>query len=1571
MAADKISTVSLQTTIDEIVASLLSKNGNARISPVNFARELFSRGAEEILSSRSVSSLRDTALDGYEFFSSFLNKESEVLVRTKIGTGTTVVLVATKDRPFIVSTVAECARSCGIEISLLLHPILKLDERSYSFCYLELDSKDSSEIERLKESLSQSLLDLVHIADDFTSLMEKCGSVARLTEMSPFISRFSHSENQETSSFLRWLADECFIFEGYACFKGKGLKFDPDSALGLFRSSSEGRKLLVDQASQDAKRLVEDNEPIWIDKLQVVSPIHRKVRLSNIVVHEVDNGRETVSVHCFVGLLTSRGITQESSSVPLVRAKLRKLLAIEGVSQNSHDYKYIVDIADRMPKDTTLRLPVQALHHLVKTSLSFYNTDEIRVAVSPDKAGRSVSVVVVMMKDRYNEELRFKLQSAVEDAFGVPRNSSEFHLDLLTYPFARFYFSLPVGEVLVANVDIERLEGDLQALSRTWKDELKEALADLKTSDPAVIELCRALPQNYQATTSTEEAIGDVKEILSLTKEKSLRVSIRRGLKSPSLSLSVYSLSKPIALNKALPILENSGFEVIEESTYQIEGRRGRPDVIIYRFLVMPRHTVKDGERVLAGDISSALAMIFREEAEDDSLNSLMLGAGLSVRQVALVRTYSQFLWQTGRFTGRTTIFDALIRHPDIVSKLVSAFEVKFNPSLSLSLEERAARSSSVLEEVHELLTLVHDFTFDRILRGCASLISNTVRTNYFLNLPAIVVKFASEKIDILPQPRPFREIFTLSPTMKGVHLRSGAVARGGIRWSDRTTDFRSEVLGLVKTQRIKNSFIVPTGAKGGFVIRNLPHDERPNSETVEKIYGEYIRALLSVADNREGDSVVHPMGVIAHDGQDPYFVVAADKGTATFSDFANRIAEDEHNLWLRDAFASGGSNGYDHKALGITSRGVWECVKCHFHELGIDYENEAISVVGIGDMSGDVFGNGLLLCKNFKLIAAFNHLHIFIDPNPDIAKSFKERSRLFSLKRSQWTDYDTKLISKGGGVFLRAAKEIPISPEAREALGVQGDVPKVVSGELLVSLILKAPVDLLWNGGIGTYVKSESESHGDVNDSTNDRVRVNANEVRARVIGEGGNLGLTQRARVDFASKGGAVNIDAIDNSGGVGLSDREVNIKILLEAPLRRGEITKAERNSLLKAMSGEVVDSVLAHNRNHALSLAIAEYRSLRNVEYFQSMLSFLSKNGYINRSLEELPDDEELRERIQQQLGLTRPELAICLSASKMWTKDIILQSKLRNDEMLKDFLLSYFPKVLGERFKGDILAHPLAEHIIATQVTNYLVDGLGITFLFRISQGHGVHPSQVMKAALAVDFLFEAEKVRKSLDKLDTAKDNGRFLRFRRELGQMVRDATVLTLSRHDSAASIQDILTTYTDGFELLLSDPENILSGSDLIQFKDRYSQLQLESLDSRTAKILSLFPIIVPVLEMIGISQKSGKSLKSVCTVFNGVITSLGLEAVIGVARKVHPTNRWEKELLTSGYDILRSGVRNIVNHLLDRGVESSAAVKESLISHESYGAFAQRVEEAKYSPPSAALLTIIARQLSRFRS
>jgi len=1548
------------------------------LSSSELSHQLFAKATSDYLVTKTLQQLVEISQTAHQHLNLFLEESATPLVRVEPADGHTRIFVSIGDRPFIINSIRECLLDFGVSISILLHPILNRDGHRISFSYIEISALSSEQLPILKKQLTETLLQVIAATEDFNAIIVQVETLARLLESTRASSYHTKEEKVELGAFLRWLIDGGYVFLGHMRWEVKQspqIALDNLHSLGICKLENNFAERLLKEAKQDANDLLSSDSLFAISRFRTESLVQRRNQISALTVQEHSSDGRLIAIHVIAGLFTSKALAEDSSSIPIIREKLRKLLDLEMVVEQSHDHKSIVNIIDSMPKDEALRADLDSLQAIIRTVLDIQNRNETRVSVRFDQSFRGASILIVLPRDRFNSGVRQRLQVHIERVFGALAGSSEYLLDLSNRPHARIYFQIPLPEGAPQQVNLAQLETEIADLTRSWKDNLHLALhSDQQNPETEQIwsTYGNAFPDDYQAIYSVQECKDDIENIRNLNTAQPYRISMQsaKGVPPGFFTLIVYSLTQEVTISRALPVLENAGLEVISEQTNRAVPT-GRDPVFIHRFLVHGKQDAYVTKETFEQYLAPGLEDIFSDQVENDLLNSLMVSANLDTRAIALLRTYCSFLWQVNKFASKSVILDAVASHPIAANQLWNMFEIRFNPSLSSDLKSRKSRFESALVNFRDSLRNVSDITQDRILRGLSDILANTVRTNFYQDAEAISIKIQSSKVESIPAPKPVFEIYIHSSTMEGVHLRAGKIARGGLRWSDRHQDFRYEVLGLMKTQNVKNALIVPAGAKGGFIVRNLPASDREQQmELVKSAYKTFIRSLLCITDNRKDGEIVRPKNVIAYDEEDPYLVVAADKGTATFSDIANKIAVEEYDFWLGDAFASGGSQGYDHKLYGITARGAWESVLRHFKNIGQDYVEDTFSAIGIGDMSGDVFGNGLLLSNRIQLVAAFNHKHIFLDPTPDAAKSFAERKRLFELPSSQWSDYDSNLISAGGGIFNRFDKEIHLTDQVREALGIDPSVSASVDGETLISLILQAPCDLLWNGGIGTYVKSKAESNADVNDGTNDRVRINAENLRVKVIGEGGNLGFTQRGRIEFARRGGHIFTDAIDNSAGVDLSDHEVNIKILFAELLRQGNLDTNRRNELLKQIAPEVVDDVLQHNRNHALLLSLAIRRSRKSIEYFATLLREIVKRGYVSRALEFLPEDDELLERARKREGLSKPELAVCLGAVKMWIKDELVQSQLPTDPRLKSFLVDYFPAYLRDNHQSEILAHPLAHNIIATQATNILIDSVGITFVHRMCLIHSVKPITVIKCALAADMLLGARKLRKAIRQFDTFEHNKVFIELIEELNGALRDVTLWLISCHGHELTLGEMVDLYKNSFKQAIKIGTDIFSGDEKELLTLRYEKYLSMNLEQPIAQAYALLPRIMILLEILWTSKRVQSPLEQVARIYSDTLQILDVHSILGLEFSTDAKNKWEHEVLSNSFWDVRRNISEIVLRLLKREPNSPDSIQTALKDSQSYDQLKLIISELKSEDPGIAIFSVISRLLGNYQ-
>ena len=1257
------------------------------------------------------------------------------------------------DMPFLVDSVANAIAGRHLTIHRLLHPVVCIDrdaqgvlqaleplcddkDRRESMMYIELDRADARGRRELVEDLHAVLADVRAAVRDWPAMQAQMrGDAARV-------------EDEEGGALLNWFADGALTLLGYQVERPGE---EPSEALGIF--SIPGAP--TDKGgSVGAIRYFEAGGGVpLMAKAERKSTVHRRVPLDLIVVPIREDGKVTaIGVHA--GLWTSQALIQPTEDVPLLRRRLKELDKEYGFDPQGHSGKALRHALASVPRDLLVNLSEESGRDLITMAMSLADRPRPAILLLRSILGGHLFAFVWLPRDELNTERRMAIAGLLEDATGRPVTSWSVELGEGDLALVRYTLDI---ERTDETPDVEDLNRRLDAMVRGWEPGVEEALIDRVGAGRATrltLTYAGKFPDFYRDRTTAEEAAEDILRLQRLADSNDrdarfFRLPVDTG---SQVRLKIYRLGGLIPLSEVVPVLENFGFRVLAEFPIELEGDGGAH--IHACIIEMADHGSVEQVLARSAVVEQAIAEVLRGKGENDGFNQLVLYAGLDPRSVVWLRAWFRYMRQTGVAFSVATVVDALRRAPKATNALVRLFTVTHDPKAASGRDSAVKQASA---EFDEALKEVRGIDDDRILRQMRAVVGATLRTNAFAPqaAEALAFKIESRLVPGLPAPVPYREMWVYSPRVEGVHLRGGPIARGGLRWSDRRDDFRTEILGLMKAQLVKNAVIVPTGAKGGFYAKQLPSPAVDRdawfAEGTES-YRIFIRSLLSVTDNIVEDKVIHPADVVIHDGDDPYFVVAADKGTATFSDVANAIAL-ERNFWLGDAFASGGSNGYDHKAMGITARGAWISVQRHFLEMGIDVQSEPVRVAGCGDMSGDVFGNGMLLSKAIKLVAAFDHRHIFIDPNPDPAESWAERDRLFNLPRSSWDDYDRKLMSKGGMIVPRSQKSIELTREARTALGIEAET---IEPSELIAAILKAPVDLLWFGGIGTYIKASHQTHAQVGDPANDAVRVDAKDVRAKVIGEGANLATNQAARIEFATQGGRINTDFIDNSAGVDCSDNEVNIKIPLNREMSEGRLKEEARNKLLAQMTDEVAELVLEDNRLQSLAVSIAESRGPAGVPGFVRSIEMLEATGRLDRKVEGLESSDALLRRRADGRGLTRPELAVIMSMSKLTLQDAAEELKLADDPTMEGELMAAFPEPMQKKHGDAIRAHRLRHQIIATKVANRLVNRLGPSLPLDMTEEEGVGLPQVIVAFLATERLLDLKSLWAKIERAEIA-----------------------------------------------------------------------------------------------------------------------------------------------------------------------------------------------------------------------
>ncbi len=1367
------------------------------------------------------------------------------------------------------------------------------DESIESWTHLELTARPGAIREAQLEQELHSVLHDVRVAvEDYPRMQAMAVRLADklAAEEGPRVPA-------ETQALLRWLADNHFTFLGYREYDlvegpdGIALLAVAGTGLGILRDDRQSSNSFAALPAEVRARAMEPQRLI-LTKANSRSTVHRPTYLDYVAVKRIDETGQVRGEYRFLGLYTHAAYHESITRIPVLRRKLTNALQVAGTTADSHDGQDLTEILEGYPREELFQISVEELTPIAVGVLGLRQRRQTRLFLRKDIYGRFMSCLVYLPRDRYTTPIRLRVQEILRAAFdGV---SVDYAATVTESALARLHVVVRIerGRRL-PEVDAARLERKLAATVRSWDDDLaEEATRKLgERQARALLEICRdSIPETYKADVPAEFALTDLARVLSLLDsdqavafdlwEAESYAGGRPVPAEPSADprdapprvwrLTIYRTGSPITLTDVLPRLQHMGVEVVDEHPYEFSGECLTEPFWIYDFGL--RRT--GGKAAHPGPVKvafeNALAALWRGVIEDDGFNALVLDAQLTWRQVVVIRAYAKYLRQAGTRFSQDYIERVLRSNSTVTRLLVRLFESRFDPAHQSG---EAERSEAIAEEINGELDDVTVLDHDRVLRAYLGLIMATLRTNYFrampggagsADMPYFVIKLDAAAVPSLPAPRPQFELFVYSPRLEAVHLRFAAVARGGLRWSDRSEDFRTEILGLAKAQEVKNSIIVASGAKGGFVCKRLPDpaDREAHQAEVLACYRTFISAMLDVTDNMHAGRIVPPPGVVKHDGDDPYLVVAADKGTATFSDTANEISQ-SYGFWLGDAFASGGSEGYDHKKMGITARGAWESVRFHFATLGLDVDKTDFTVAGIGDMSGDVFGNGMLLSRHIKLVAAFDHRHIFIDPDPDPEVSFAERERVFGLPRSSWDDYDQSLISAGGGVWPRAAKSVRLSPQVQAALGLDEAAP-ILSPDQLISAILRAPVDLLWNGGVGTYVKAAAQSNADVGDRANDAVRVDAPQVRARVIAEGGNLGLTQAARIEYALAGGLVNTDFIDNSAGVDTSDHEVNIKILLADSVGRGDLAPADRNRLLHEMTGEVGALVLRHNYHQNRAIAAARTQAAAMLHVHARYLRKLERDRQLRRRLEVLPGDKVIAERRSAGMGLTGPEFAVLLAQAKIATAQEMLSSSLPDDPYLQSELSGYFPAPLRKRFADRMGTHPLRREIITTAVVNDIVDRSGITFEFRLNEETGASVPDISRAWLVAREVFGKPAFWARVEDLDGQVDVAVQIALMLEARKLTERATRWLLDNRRPPFDIQATIDFFAGGVQTVTSGVPKLLTGRDAAGYAERLESFSARGVPRDLAEQAAAMVPAYSAFDLVEIAAATGRSVE-----------------------------------------------------------------------------------------------------------
>ncbi|MBY4677995.1 NAD-glutamate dehydrogenase [Marinobacterium arenosum] len=1398
-----------------------------------------------------------------------------------------------------------------------------------SLVAIEVDRRtDPSELTDLEQTLNAILEDVSLVVEDFEPMVARCDML--VSEFDKVPESLAKQDVAEALDFVSWLKQH-FTFLGYDEFElqqqADGTMLMPvlGSQLGLLKFCDEHCRSELVSSPRDAGEFELIPEILSFSKSPNKSRVHRPAYPDYISVKRFDDRGRVVGESRFLGLYTSAVYNQSARRIPVVRRKLDEVLNRSGLFRFGHDWKELMQILEIYPRDDLFQIDVDSLYETAMGILHIHERRQIRLFLRRDRYGRFFSCLVYAPREVYSTEFRTRVQDI------LCRELACDQVDFNTYfsesILARTQYLLRSSSGSVAEqVDVQQLEKQVRQAARGWSDDLYDALVE-SAGEERGIRLYNnygsAFSASYRASFNASSAVVDIQHMEKLSEARPIELSFYRALEKSTelISFKLFHLATPLPLSDVLPVLENFGLRVIDEYTYPVQ--HARATLWIHDFNLAYRGTESISFNLLQTVFEKAFLAVWQGKADSDHFNRLVLSTRSGWRDVAMLRAYAAYMKQTLFPISRSAISEALNRHAGLSRCLVELFYARFDP------QQHSERKQRALEErLLEGLEQVRSLTEDRVIRQYLALFKATLRCNFFQHRrgPArscFAFKLAPERIPLMPKPRPRYEIFVHSPRMEGVHLRSGKIARGGLRWSDRHEDFRTEILGLVKAQQVKNALIVPIGAKGGFIAKRL-HDGMSREQRLaegETCYRVFINTLLDITDNLKAQKVLPPPDMVRYDRDDSYLVVAADKGTASFSDIANELAC-KHGFWLGDAFASGGSHGYDHKKMGITARGAWVSVERHFRELGRNTGSEDFTVLGIGDMSGDVFGNGMLLSKHIRLLAAFNHQHIFIDPEPDPQRSWQERQRLFKLRRSSWADYDGTLISKGGGVYERSAKSIALSPQARKLTGLKA---RQVTPAELVSALLTMEVDLLWNGGIGTYVKASDESHAEVGDKANDAVRANADQLRARVIGEGGNLGLTQRARMEFAARGGRINTDFIDNAGGVDCSDREVNLKILLNQLVRDGDMTEKQRNKLLLDMTDEVAGLVLQDIYRQVQAISLDEARSLSNMPEYRRLINNLEASGRLDRALESLPDDEQLIERHGRSQGLSRPELAVLICYSKSEFKAMLAKAPLMDDPYLAKELAVAFPAVISERFIDQLKNHRLKREIIANQIANQLVNFMGINAPSRLRASSGAAPAIIARAYILARDVFDIVPLWRRLETLDYQIDAAVQLEMMLNLQHLMRRATRWFARNRRGSLDTAAEVHSFRESLEKVCHRLGELLQGKPKQRWLMAYQRYLEAGVPDRVAELVAGAPILYTLLGMIEVARKSRQSEDLVATTYFELGDRLGLYLLAQQLNELEVVNHWQALARETFRDELDTQHQALTRHLLQLGEQA----------------------------------------------
>ena len=1458
-----------------------------------------------------------------------------------------VLEILNDDVPFLLDSVLLELQSRNIKIHQVMHPVLtvKRDKKGKlkevcsamqqgqdgvsveSFICLHIDELDSATKAELQEVLFGLVQRVQLVVQDWLPMRNRLTNVA--SGLSTDMPRVPVDQLAESIQFLRWTLDNNFTFLGMREYEltGKGsksqLKPKKGTGLGLLRDANmkilrRGKELV--HMTPEVRKFFFSSDPIIITKANIKSDVHRRAYMDYVGVKLYDEKGRLSGELRIVGLFTSSAYANKVSSVPILRHKLDYVLDHSGARRESHTGKALINIVETFPRDELFQISESLLATYAKEIETLDYSPRVKVLQRVDEFDRFVSVMVFLPRDQFSTDNRKVIGSYLAEQFHG--RVSAYYPYFAEGPYVRIHYIIGRDKGKTPRISADVLEAEVEGICRRWEDRISEVFAEQYDGDETALLVDQygdAFPAGYRELYGTSRLLEDVTIIEEMDENRSIAVAFHDdpdGGKG-QIEVTLYNLGAPIPLSKRVPIFENLGFSVIDERSYKVAPNKGVGQPVVCQHMM--KMTTRHGQEIDLGKLNDQLVKgfmaIWRGLAEDDGFNELMPLLGVHWREVVLLRGLARYMRQINAPYEQDYLAHVLVRYPQVSKTLIDLFHARFDPAQQKGSPAKVKRLNAKIDKT---LAKIESLDEDQILRGFRNLIMAGLRTNFYQRdgegkaSESVAFKFDSKAIEGAPEPKPFREIFVYSPKVEGVHLRFGKIARGGLRWSDRHQDFRTEVLGLVKAQLVKNTVIVPTGSKGGFVPKDMP--ENPTREEFMACgiaaYKRFITSLLSITDNLKGKKVIPPQNTVRHDGDDPYLVVAADKGTATFSDIANEISCN-HGFWLGDAFASGGSQGYDHKVMGITARGGWEAVKRHFREMDVNIQRQAFTAVGVGDMSGDVFGNGMLLSKTTRLLAAFDHRDIFIDPDPDAKSSWVERKRLFDMGRSSWQDYNKKLISKGGGVFSRSLKSIKLSSEMRHMLNVR---ETQMSPTQLMQAILKTQADLLWFGGIGTYVKGVTESHSEVGDRANDAVRVSADELNVKVIGEGANLGITQAGRMDFAAQNGRVNTDAIDNSAGVNSSDLEVNIKIALGQAVQAGRLTMAKRNKVLSSMTEDVAKRCLVNNYRQTLTLSLGEKRGLADLGFQQRLMRQLEDKGLLNRAIEALPEDAEITERMEAGQPLTRPELATLLGFAKIDLFDQLVADDVVDDRYFGAALKNYFPDGMQKPFASDIRSHPLKREIVATHLTNDIINRGGSTMVVRLLEETGRSAGELAAAYAVASDVLRLNEMYDAVDALDNKIKGDVQLGIYTKLQFIVRRKTAWFLVNGEFDEGLAREIKRYKTGLTAYMKAMKTSMSEAHRAQWDKMLEAYLAEGVSEDIAVKLVELATLADGLDVVLAAHRAGCSVAKLVDIDQVMDDQLQLGALVRATELVPEKDVYDRWALNAVVSRIQ-GARRVI--------------------------------------------------------